>query len=214
MNRKSNFFFFVFLFFSRQLFCQEDCDLKKSQDSIFVYTCKHADSRLKSIKANFSIKTKLSVLAGSLLDVPNYTSWQYKTIEATVLKKISDNEIIYRSEIEAPWPVSNRDLVMHLKVTQDTITRKLIISLKSMPDFVTEKVDVVRVPHAEGQWIIEAGKNDELLIRYNFLIDPGGSVPVWLINLALADGPYETFRDLIGRINSGVKIVPAFFIAD
>lgn len=207
--------FFLFLFFPfHQVYCQVDCELKKSQDSIFVYTCKSIDSRLKSIKAEFVIKTKLSVLTAHLLDVANFTHWQYNTIASTVIKKTSLNELVYRSEIEAPWPVSNRDLVMHLKITQNPFTKVMTMELKSMSDLIPEKKDVVRIPRAEGKWVVEPIGENELRIHYTFIVDPGGSVPVWLINLALAEGPYETFRNLKARINSGEKIIPASFISD
>ena len=193
---------------------QEDCVLKKSQDNILVYTCKSSDTKLKSIKATFNIPTRPSVLSAFMLDVPNFTKWQYNTIETTVLKRIAPNEIIYCSLIEAPWPVSNRDLVMHLKITQDTLTKVMTISLKSIPDYIPKKIGVVRIPSAEGKWVVEELGKNELRVNYSFLVDPGGSVPVWLINLALADGPYETFRNLKARVKSEAKIIPSVFIID
>lgn len=196
MNKKKIFFFLVFHFTYLQLIGQEDCDLKKSQDSIFVYTCKSPDIKLKSIKASFTILATTSELETCMLDIPNYTKWQYNTIDAAVLKRINPRELIYRSEIEAPWPVSNRDLVMHLKIYSEPASQVMTMSLKALPDFIPEKEDVVRMPRAEGQWIFTPVGLNKWLVQYHFIVDPGGTVPVWLINLALADGPYVTFRNL------------------
>lgn len=193
---------------------QDECDLKKSQDNIFVYTCKSPDSKLKSIKATFRIDTRLSVLAALLMDAKNYTQWQYNMIDASVLQKISENDIIYHSEVEAPWPVSNRDLVMHLKITQDPKTKVMIIHIESIPTFIPEKEGVVRVPKAEGQWVVIPVNKNELQVDYSFIIDPGGTVPTWLINMALAEGPFETFRNLKKRIQNEKVNIPATFITD
>ncbi len=187
---------------------QQDCDLKKSADSIFVYTCKESDSRLKSIKAQCRFNCSPAVIAAGVMDVPSYTKWQYHTIAAEVIRKISATEVIYRTEIEAPWPVSNRDLIMHLKIRQDTASGILYIDLKSMPGLLPEKDGVVRVPQAAGHWVITPSGKNEVRIDHTFLVDPGGAVPVWLINLTLADAPHETLLNLKNRIRSGQVILP------
>ena len=206
--------FLIFILSGKLLFGQDDCVLKKSEDSLFVYTCTVADSKLKSIRANFIIHTSLSVMAAYLLDAANNTQWQYNTIEAQVLKRISPGEIIYRSEIRAPWPVSNRDLVMHLKVSQNPSTRVMTITLNSMADYIPEKPDVVRIPRAEGKYVVERINDKDVRVNYTFLVDPGGYVPAWLINMAIADGPFDTFKNLVTKLNSTVNGARASFIID
>ena len=36
----------------------------------------------------------------------------------------------------------------------------------------------------------------DLKVSYFLNVDPGGSIPAWLVNLAVAEGPYESFRNL------------------
>ena len=194
--------------------CQPACELKISKDSIVVYTCKSTDSKLKSIKANFTVNAKLSVLAGHLLDVKDYVKWQYNVIHTEVIQKISESEMIYHSEVEAPWPLSNREVVMHLKITQDPMTKVMIFETTSVPGFIPENDDLVRVKRSHVKWVVTPISNNELKVDYSFEADPGGSIPSWIINLSLAEGPYQTFRNIKKRINSGVKISPAGFIVD
>lgn len=208
------FSFLAFVFTSPVPGSQKDCELRKSQDSIFVYACKVADSNLKSIRADFTINARPSVLAGHMLNVPDYIHWQYRMVDAEILKRVSDNEVIYHSEVGAPWPVSNRDLVVRLRIVQDPKTKVMTFTITSIPDFIPEKKGVVRVPRADGKWIVTPDGNNKLKVSYSFQVDPGGSIPAWLLNLSIAEGPYQTFHNLNQRIEKGIQVTPARLILD
>ena len=204
---RSSFFFlarivFITLFFFRLTVgsSQKNCVLRKDRDSIKVYTCDAAQSKFKFIKSSFTLNTKLSHLAAFLMDIDNYGDWEYKTINARILQKISDVEMVYYTEIVAPWPVSNRDLVIHLKMNQDPKTKVTTITANSVPDFCPRKEDIVRVPFSTSQWTIVQEAPSKLSIEYSIEIDPGGSVPAWLVNMVAAQAPYESFKNLRDKI--------------
>jgi len=199
---------------SSTLYAQQDCELRKSEGNILVYACKTPDAKLKSITSTFVLETTPSVLVGHLLDIENYSSWQYRMIESQVLNRVSETEIIYRGEVQAPWPVSNRDVVLRLKINQDTVTRAMNFTIVTVPGFYPEKSGVVRVPRSEGKWVVTPIGKNKLKVEYSFLVDPGGSIPGWLINLTVAEGPYRTFQTLINRIKEGVPVPSARFIRD
>jgi len=187
----------IFVFASLKcLYGQNDCRLKKDQDSIKVYTCHNDTSRFKSIVAEFNLHASLEQLSQFILDVPNYTQWQYNTIAAKMIKKISASEQIYHTVIEAPWPVTNRDMVVHLKSETDQSTHGIIITTESQAGILPRRVGVVRVPSSYGKWIVTKRSKNRLQIKYTMQIDPGGSVPVWLVNWVCAEAPYRSFKNL------------------
>jgi hypothetical protein len=196
------------------VYSQSDCELRKSEGDVLVYTCKTPDAKLKSIKASFILETTPSILVGHLLDIEHYSSWQYRMIESQVLKRVSESEIIYRGEVQAPWPVSNRDVVLRLKIKQDTVTRVMNFSIVTVTGIYPEKSGVVRVPRSDGKWVVTPIGNNKLKVEYSFVVDPGGSLPGWLVNLTVAEGPYKTFQTLINRIREGVPVPAARFIRD
>ena len=203
--------FSITCFFARG---QEECELRKSEHGISVYACKVTDSKLKSIKAEFIVPARPSVLVGHMLNVDQYIQWQYRMIEAAPLKRVSDREVIYRSEVQAPWPVSNRDLIVNFSVKQDPNTKVMTFTLKGIPEYVPHKKGVVRIPRSEGKWVVTPIGKDKVKVEYSLKVDPGGSIPAWLLNLSIAEGPYESFRNLIDRINKGTPVTPASFIID
>ncbi len=191
---------------------QSPCSLELSKDSINVYSCPRADSRYKTIKSTFTIQSSLSQLAAAVLDVDNYAAWQYKTARVNILKKISEREIVYYTEVEAPVLTSNRDFVIRLTVDPDPMTQGLIIEAVSLPNYIPPIEGVIRIPYSRARWVVVPAGKGKLSVEYTIDIDLGGSVPPWLVNLFAGKAPYETFkslRELIGNYRGRqVNFVP------
>jgi hypothetical protein len=175
---------------------QNSCKLKKDQDSIKVYTCHTDSSKFKSIIAEFTINTTFEELTKIVLDVPGYTNWQYNTVGAQVIKTISESEKIYRTAIEAPWPVTNRDMVVVIKIHRDQYDHEMTIATESKTGVVPVMEGFIRVPSSRGFWMVKQISKNRLQVKYTMQIDPGGSVPVWLVNWVCAQAPYQSFKNL------------------
>ncbi|MBS1559370.1 MAG: hypothetical protein JST69_11665 [Bacteroidetes bacterium] len=188
--------FFLFagsVFLTTKNLAQTDCRLRKEQDSIKVYTCFTDTSRFKLIKAEFKIHTSLEKLEKFLLNFSNYTTWQYNTVESRVIKKISDTEYIYYAKINAPWPVTDRDMVVRLAIRH--IGNYLYVSAHSTGG-VPIKKELVRVPSSHSEWIVTETSRNILSVKYVIQIDPGGNVPAWIVNWVSAIAPYQSFKEL------------------
>jgi hypothetical protein len=173
-----------------------------------VYTCASGHLKFKSIKASFTVNARLSQLVAFILDVNSYCDWQYHTIRARLLKKINEQELMYYTEIAAPWPVSNRDMVVDLKLSQDAKTKVLTIVMVSVPEGAPEKDQLVRVPMSIAKWTVVPLSPSRLKVEYFIEIDPGGSVPAWMVNMVSAQAPYDSFKTLKYKIR-GKKFVNA-----
>jgi hypothetical protein len=173
--------------------------LKDEEEGIKVYTRKVEDSDIKAIKVECTIEATLSQLTAVLLDFPASSEWIYATKFCRVQKSISPSELIYHSEIDVPWPASNRDFVVRLKFEQDSITKKLTVDGENLPYYLKEQEDVVRIMHTESNWTVTP-RNKYLDIVFTLHVHPGGSIPAWLINLFVIRGPLETFRNLRSQV--------------
>ena len=172
------------------------CALKKDDDGILVYTCKSENERFKSLKATFTIAhTTVEELVSLLKKVDQYTTWQYNIISAKLLKPVSEDTMIVRTEIHAPWPVENRELIVEYSFLHQQSTKRLKVIAKTVSFEYPASEDVVSVPFSHAEWdVIAVG--DALQVTYTMKIDPGGSVPAWLVNMAMAAGPHESFANL------------------
>lgn len=190
---------FLLLAINYDVYSQENWILKKEIEGIKVYTRHSEVSKFNEVKAEFSIKSSASIFTSIILDVDKFADWVYGTKSAMLVKKISDEELIYYSEFKAPWPVSNRDFYSNLKVHQDTIKKMITIESKSIPDYDATKKGIVRIPFSTTNWTIKIIDNETLKVVYRLSIDPGGKIPAWVVNLFSANGPAESFIKLRKR---------------
>ena len=172
-----------------------ECDLKRDRDGIKVYTCKVPGEKFRSLRATFVLENiPLARLEAWIRDVPNYIHWQYNMTEAEVLQQVSPDSLIIRSVVDAPWPVENREMINVCSFDRSS-PEILRITIKSLAYNYPTSDDLVRVPYSLAKWeITQQGRN--LNVTYSLEIDPGGSVPPVLVNLAMAEGPHHSFRDL------------------
>ncbi|MFZ9982309.1 MAG: START domain-containing protein [Cyclobacteriaceae bacterium] len=170
--------------------------LRKDQDSIRVYTAHTDDSKFKRIRTDFTIRAEREKLFDFLLKVDNYTTWQFNTVQSRLIEKISSREVIYYNEVSAPWPVSKRDLVIHLKIEENENSPDFKILTWSEPNILDVRNGIVRVPFSKGEWKVTENKKGVLIVRFEMQIDPGGAIPVWLVNLTSSVAPYYSFKNL------------------
>jgi hypothetical protein len=199
---KSN-FIFLLLFFQAAFFSalgQNNWVLKKEKDSIRVYNRSNEQSKFNDLRVETILRTSLSGLAAVILDIGNYPNWSFNTKTAYLLKQISPSEIYFYSEINSPWPASNRDLAVHLHITQDPVSRVMHIRSDEVPNYIPQKQNIVRVRVSREIWTVTPLDRTTIRIEYELEIDPGASAPAWLVNSFATKGPYETFKNLREQI--------------
>lgn len=180
----------------------DDCDLRKDSDGIKVYVCKSDNEKFKTLRAEFELEnTSVDQLLEFLFNVEDYPKWQYNMISAKQLVRISDTEMNYQSSVDAPWPVDDRELIMNFKVNKDSGQDQTSIVIHNIPSDIPLSNGFIRVPFFFSTYHIQVIHATSLKITYNLKIDPGGSVPPWLVNIALAEGPYVSFKNLKKRIS-------------
>ena len=179
---------------------QNNCELKKNKDNIKVFSCKTADSKFKAIRAEFTINASIEQYIAIVLDVEGYKNWHYRVVNPRILTKISEYELIYYTQLKAPWPVSNRDLILQLNLDKDVNTNVLTVTLNSLPDYLPEVEDVIRVPESYSRITLTPIDNSSSKVDYFIQVDPGGEIPPWLVNLFSTQAPYETFKNLKDKI--------------
>jgi len=202
-------FFLAFLFACPACFAQTDCKLKLDKDSIKVYSCISTNSKFKTIRSTFTVNANVQKIADFLMDIEFYGAWQYKTVSARVLKKVSSREVIYYTEVAAPVMTSNRDFVIRFTVDRDPKTKGLIAEAVSIPEYIPHVDQVIRVPYSVARWVIQPTGHGKLNVEYTIDIDLGGSVPPWIVNLLAHQAPYETFkalREKIGKYKAGSRV--------
>jgi len=135
-------------------------------------------------------------LAAILRDVNNYTDWVYATRTSRMIRKVSENEVIYYAEVGTPWPAANRDYYADMKITFNPANHSMSVLSVGIKDYQPEKKDLVRVPMSKGCWTVTTQSANRIHLQYILQIDPGGAIPAWILNSFVAKAPLETFSNL------------------
>ncbi len=191
----------LIMFFTAQTvcFCQTKWELKRSEEGISVYTRKLENDRYKEVKVTCETSGSAERLIEILQDVNRHKEWVHDTKTANILSRKSRDTLLYYTEVELPWPISNRDLVVQLSYLRVSAT-VLKIEAKSFPEMLPQKPQLVRIPYSRGLWNVVSLPGNRLKIEYEFIVNPGGSLPAWLVNYTASTGPLNTFKKLKERL--------------
>ncbi|MDP9048048.1 MAG: START domain-containing protein, partial [Bacteroidota bacterium] len=133
-------------------------------------------------------------LITTLLDIGDYSNWVYSNKKSIIIKTVNPQKLIYYSQSHLPWPIADRDLVVELAVnsTPDILN----IQARSLPAYMPKMENFIRVPYSLATWKVTQAPNNKLNVDYTFSVDPGGSIPSWIVNATMAIGPYNSFVKL------------------
>jgi hypothetical protein len=83
-----------------------------------------------------------------------------------------------------------------LRLVRDPAQQRADIYIRGLPDYLPPHKNHVRIPQARGRWELVQEDADTVRARFTFLADPGGKLPVWVVNLFVVDSPYKSLSQL------------------
>jgi hypothetical protein len=181
-------------------FAQTGWELRTEKDGVKVYSSEVAGSKVKAIKVIGDFYATPAQLAAIVMDVNTATDWVYHLKSSTLIKRVSPNELYYYAEVSLPWPTEDRDFIAHLTLTQDAQTKAVTIEGPAVQGYVPEKKGIVRINNSVGKWIITPIGQNQVRVEYSIHVDPGGSLPSWLVNMFADQAPLQIFKSLRARL--------------
>ena len=169
-------------------------DLVTEDETTKVFTRKSKNSSIKEIRIVTQFNADIATLKEVLGDVKAYPSWVFKCMGSEKISAVNDHEFHYYLMTDMPYPVSNRDLVVHTKNWSQN--NSYFSKSVATPDFVSEKAGMVRVPKFSSFWEVTPISNQTIQIEYEASTDPGGYLPAWVVNLGITKGPINTMQSL------------------
>jgi len=177
-----------------RIMAQGSWELKRDENGIAVYTRMPASGNIKELRVLCELDATKAQLIATLLDIDNYKKWVYSSKKTELLKTPGPQKIIYYTQSHLPWPIKDRDLIVELEIGPESDV--LYIRAKSLPAYLPQNDKYVRVPYSLATWKVTQTAANKLKVDYTFSVDPGGSIPAWLVNATMAIGPYNSFAKL------------------
>jgi hypothetical protein len=192
-NLKIFFLFFSFsaFFFS---FAHAEWKLEKDEAGIKVYLNEVKGSEIKAFKGVTTIKASMDTLLAIVKDTDNFDKWIHQCTEPKVLKAVNFHDTYSRQINDLPWPVDDREVVMFTAISKDSSKERIYISLEARPDYIPKNKDYVRVTKLNGFYLFNALPDGMTEVTWQQHTEPGGSLPVWLINALVVDIPFKSLE--------------------
>lgn len=157
---------------------------------------------LLHIKLVTSVKAPLAGIVSLFSDLNTYKDWCYKLVEGRLLHRVSDSEMYYYAQYDFPWPLEDRDIILHSKLYQDPVTKAITIINTPVPDYLPEKKGLLRIRNSSTKWRFIPSESGWVYTEQQISTDSTEGVPDWLVNLTAFTGPRETAKAVRKLLNT------------
>jgi hypothetical protein len=178
----------------------EDWEPVFESENLRVLRRDYAGSELDEIRGVVRVKASLTALMALLKDAPFNRHWVYRSGGARIVQETGYDQAYVYGVVDAPFPLSDRDSVVRFDYQQDPVTKVITISITNLPDFVPREPRFIRVPDIGGHWILKPQADGWVEVTYEIHGDPGGWLPVWLVNEAAWVSVKNTLQNLVSVV--------------
>jgi hypothetical protein len=181
------------------LFAQEQWETVSNDNGVAIYSRKvagHEDSEFKGIT---DINQPIEVIGAVLAEIPAYTGWFFKCMQARKIPQNFSTANTFRVYIALymPWPLWPRDIVYDVKLNIDMASDKVEVHSKAVPDPVVPiPKDYVRITDSELHWVLERIDTHRTRIIFIMRTDAGGSVSSYWSDLGCRKTIYHSLINL------------------
>lgn len=183
------------------LFAQNEWTTQKEKDGIKISSRHSPTSPFNDIRVELDLTGNIDQLEAILVDVNRYKEWSYATKVSRLVKSMGSGKFIYYTEIEVPWPATNRFFYANFELKKKSAEKSMHVTAENILNYQPVPKDLVQVPLTRGTWNITTVTNKSIHVDYILEMNPGGSLPVWVLNLFSTKGPMESFENIKKKMN-------------
>lgn len=179
---------------SFHLFPIQDKEWKKSldKDDITVYTRAVESSPFLEFLAEAEMNGTVEKFNDLITDFEHYPELLPDCQSAEVIQHPDPNEYTYHMKLKVPFPFAKRDIVQQMVLKKSV--NKVTVQISNRPEGLEPQENFMRLLKADGYWEVRQLSEDKISIKFQYLADPGGGVPPWLVNTFIVKSPYKTLR--------------------
>lgn len=185
-----------FVLFALNIHAQNaDWQLKKSDYGIEVYNRERPEDKLTEFKGVIKLDESPEDVFELLKNIENIKTWAYRLAAVEILEEISPAEYFVRFELSIPWPMDNRDVVYHVRFSQNKADKSAFVVMECVNDYLEPKKGKVRISEAKTTYKITPDANGKTQVTFRQYADPA-DIPAWMLNIFNVDCPFVTLRNL------------------
>lgn len=173
----------------------EAWSLREESGATRIYTMDQNDSSFQVFKAETLLDAPIEAVMAVMADPTSCTEWVLNCSESYGVGKGDFNDRYAYSVNKMPWPVTDRDYVLHIRTQGNETSGEITMKMNATPDKRAKNSNRVRVDRSSTLYrlIPEDGKTRMIWLQHT---DPNGSLPGWLVNTLLVDIPVSSMEEL------------------
>lgn len=176
------------------------------RQGIKVWTYKMADNPVFNYRATTTLKSSLSIVTALIINPETATKWAPYVSQIDVISpQDSTGMIVFRMELDMPFPLQDRDAVIRAQLHQAEDGSVTITSEAVKDARMPERSGVVRVTHYQGSWNVRALGRGQVEVTTSGYADLGGYVPLSFANMFVQQQPYQMLRNMRSYIQQSVS---------
>ncbi len=175
-------------------------DLETEDDGVQVYTRDEAGDDL-SVRVITRATATMDRVRATLDDAERYDEWVHRCDGAYIVPGGEDNDFIYVSGIDMPFPFRDKEVVA--RVIQETDGRGVLTRrITARPDAIPPTEGRDRLGTYSGVWVITPLPSGEIELQCTVRTDAGAGLPGWLRREIMTGGPARTVANLRRRLEA------------
>jgi hypothetical protein len=174
-----------------------------AQDGVRVEERIEPGRALPELRATVEIDAGIFEVLAVIRDVPRQTEWMADCEESRLLREEGPDVSIFYNRTGAPWPVSDRDVVLRAETILLEPSARASVRFANVADPSAAVIDgIVRMPRLVGAYDLVALSPERTRVTYELDIDPGGSLPAWAVTRTTRGMPLYTLLGLRRQVGA------------
>lgn len=177
---------------------------------ITVWEAPVANSKMLGFKAQAVFNAPIRRIFATIQDVKNASEWVPNTKQVALIENPSfDKSTSIRTGkaklyfiISMPFPLTNRDLVVSSKFTQDEQGNITIENFSAKDKRFPVNDKYIRIHEYKGAWYLEKISDNKTRVTLSGHADPAGGIPSWVANMFVTQQPYDMMINMRKQITN------------
>lgn len=168
------------------------------ENGIDVYRKTAPGSDVQGVGGEGLVKAPIAKILWVLMDHEHKPQWIDRFQRSYTIEEISPLSDVQYASFDMPFPVQDRDFVYSFETSVSPEGDAVIIAVKSVehPAMPPAKTVGVRGEIVRGRYVLYPEGSDATRVIAEYLADPKGSLPSWLVNLVQRSWPLKTLESL------------------
>lgn len=195
--------YLFFLLVPILLLSSSDEDWKKvtSKDNITVYEKKERRFNFSQFKGEMFVPYSVKEISRVIMRPTSYPEWLADCIHA---KRLFTATMKVHLITQPPWPLKPRQVNVIIKKKKRANTTVITINSIKLRSCI-KKYDAIWFNFLHAEFTLIPMSDNSTVIRLELAADPGGNIPLFLVDATGWMIPYQSLRDLRNYLNNHHK---------